>query len=62
MIATNWIHTDPIQMPQVVDASRFLSLELKVVGAIRRILPRSATVRSRKGMKGGEQDGHEEGG
>jgi hypothetical protein len=57
MMIANWMN-DSVK-PQVVITRLFLSLETsshdaKLAGEIRRVMPRSATVRSRKGMKGGE--------
>lgn len=57
MMIASWIHDSVTS--QVVNNRLFFSLETfphdeKLAGAIRRGMPRSATGRSRKGMKGGE--------
>jgi hypothetical protein len=60
MMIANWIH-DSVK-PQVVSArissslpaSSFPDIDNEFAGVIRRVMPRSATGRSRKGMKGGE--------
>jgi hypothetical protein len=56
MMIANWKRNEPVKS-QVVSNRLFTfptPNEIKSVGAIRRVMPSSATVRSRKGMKGGE--------
>jgi len=57
MMIANWIHdsvTSQVVIPRLSTSLGSSPNDTKLAGVIRRVMPRSATGRSRKGMKGGE--------